>query len=113
MRQIDAEDIIQINAAICETFDEPSSVISEDRLYSAISVFNSYFNSDNEVASALFRSLILNHPFADGNKRTAIVVLYYMHPPNKAPEDIENVAISIAKGELKYVEDICKLLYET
>lgn len=41
MRQIDAEDIIQINTAICETFDEPSSVISEDRLYSAISVFNS------------------------------------------------------------------------
>lgn len=36
-----------------------------------------------------------------------------MHPPNKAPEDIEDVAISIAKGELKYVEDICKLLYET
>lgn len=29
-----------------------------------------------EKAAALFHSMILNHPFLDGNKRTALAVLY-------------------------------------
>lgn len=80
-------------------------------MLSALSVYDSYYDSDEEIASALFRSLITGHGFRDDNKRTAVICLFDILPPSVSDKTIEDVALSCAKGELREVEDIVNLLY--
>lgn len=113
MRRLTYNDVVAINCAVCDQFNGETNVLNPDNLNSALSVYDSYYDSDMEIAAALFRSLILNHPFSDGNKRTAVAVLYYVLTPAVSIHDVENLALSIAKGEITHVTDIASLLYET
>lgn len=67
------EDICSINFMICEYTQEPYGV-KENLLNSALSVYDSYFDKDKEILAALIRSLVKNHCFINGNKRTAFAV---------------------------------------
>lgn len=60
-----------------------------------------------EKAAALGESLIINHPFVDGNKRTGLLgivtlLLEYNLIVNASSESTYNFIIQISTGELKF-----------
>lgn len=112
MKRISLEDLIGYNSIVCDGNPSGSLVINQDNLLSALSVYDSYYDTDEMIASALFRSLIISHGFQDGNKRTAVLCLFDILPPKVSSSLIENISVRIAKGELNSVGDICNLLYK-
>ncbi len=67
-----------------------------------------------EKAAALGESLIINHPFVDGNKRTGIIwVIALLKEFNSSftatQEDVYHFTIKISTGEIKF-EGIVKWL---
>ena len=72
------------------------------------------YPSIHEKAAALMHSLIRNHPFVDGNKRTAVVATFTFYLLNGWDIRAENVdvvglAVDVAEGHLD-VAAIAKLL---
>ncbi len=64
------------------------------------------WKNDYEKLSTLFFGLIMNHPFHDCNKRTAMLsVLYYLIKMNRTPKikhkDLEKIAIRVAEHKLE------------
>jgi death on curing protein len=62
-----------------------------------------------EKAAALGESLIINHPFIDGNKRTGFLgivtlLLEYKFSVNAEKDDAYNFTIKISTGEIKFEE---------
>lgn len=60
-----------------------------------------------DKAAALFESLIINHPFIDGNKRTAYVLMSLLLLENQihlkvSGDEKYSFVISASKGELKF-----------
>jgi death on curing protein len=60
-------------------------------------------------AAALGESLIINHPFVDGNKRTGIVgvltlLMEYNFYVNSSEDDLYNLTIDISTGKIKFDE---------
>ena len=56
-----------------------------------------------DKAAALFHSIVRNHPFTDGNKRTATVATIYMFEVNGQrvawePEEALNIIVNAAEG---------------
>lgn len=67
-------------------------------------------------AAALCRSLVSNHPFADGNKRTGVhTMLIFLEingvEPNYTQNDLIELGIGVASGKMVY-EDILTWLNE-
>jgi len=67
------------------------------------------YSSPVEKAAAIFESVIINHPFMDGNKRTAYVLLrstlYYFGFDIMAFEDEKyQMAIAASSGEIRFDE---------
>lgn len=65
-------------------------------------------------AAALFESLIKNHPFIDGNKRTAAIILVTFIEINgtsfkASDEELEEFVVKVALGEANF-EDIFQWL---
>jgi death-on-curing protein len=64
------------------------------------------YESTLEKLAALFYSLVMNHPFHDGNKRTAVVSLIsglslnkLYFKPETTDESIFGMVVSLAKGD--------------
>jgi death on curing protein len=60
-----------------------------------------------EKAAALGESLVINHPFVDGNKRTgmlamATILLEHQVLINASENDLYNFIIQISTGEIKF-----------
>lgn len=69
-----------------------------------------------EKAAALAESLIVNHPFIDGNKRTGMLAMVtflfeYNFVLTAGEDDLYNFTISISTGETKF-DDIVNWLKE-
>ena len=66
------DEVLEIHQALVERFGGPAGVrdlgLLESALYRPRTV---YYADLAEMAAALFESLIMNHPFIDGNKRVA------------------------------------------
>lgn len=115
MNRLTFEDIILINKKICENFPETDSfqIINANNIKSALSVYDSYYDTDEEVAAALFRSLIIAHGFLCANKRTAFCALVMTEAPNCIPDDIEKLAVEITQNSHMDVKEIANKLYNT
>ena len=115
MRYITLDDLIDYNECICDESDEESIIINENNLLSALSVQNSYFETDEETIAALFRSIIIGHGFQDGNKRTAVLCLLdaisNRNDSILTDDELENITIQIAEGKLSNPTNISKLLF--
>lgn len=78
MRYLTAEQVLFIHDRLIETTGGSHGVLDLGLLISAVARPQASFEGDDlysdlfEKAAALFESLIGNHPFVDGNKRTAI-----------------------------------------
>jgi death on curing protein len=65
-------------------------------------------------AAALGESLIINHPFVDGNKRTGIaglltLLMEYNLKVSSSEDDLYNLTIGISTGKIKF-DDIVEWL---
>ena len=70
------EDIILINAEVIRVFGGAHAVRDIGGLESALGrLHTGYYADIIEEAAALFESLSQNHPFIDGNKRTAMTAM--------------------------------------
>ena len=66
------DEVLEIHRALLERFGGPAGVRDLGLLESALyRPQTGYYNDLGEMAAALFESLIMNHPFVDGNKRVA------------------------------------------
>lgn len=60
-----------------------------------------------DKAAAIFESIVSNHPFVDGNKRTAYVLMRLILKRNQLDIEVDqdvkyDFVITAAKGELKF-----------
>jgi len=66
------DEVLRIHHFLLERFGGPAGVRDPGLLESALyRPRTGYYNDLAEMAAALFESLIMNHPFVDGNKRVA------------------------------------------
>jgi death-on-curing protein len=66
------DEVLEIHRALLERFGGPAGVRDLGLLESALyRPRTGYYKDLAEMAAALFESLIMNHPFIDGNKRVA------------------------------------------
>ena len=107
---IDLTDLIVLNRLICEDNGQQSVVINKNNLLSALSV-QQWYEDPYLLASALVRSLTIAHGFQDGNKRTAAIVGMMVSSYMCSEDEIIECVLSIAKGDLKDVEEIASILY--
>lgn len=104
-----------VRAMVAELFRERSAaptafrILGEqgaDRLKAALAVLaQPYYESEAAAAAAMFNSLINGHPFADGNKRFAVVATQVALLRNKilaaiSGDEWEALALSTARGDI-------------
>ena len=66
------DEVLEIHRALLERFGGPAGVRDLGLLESALyRPKTGYYEDLAKMAAALFESLIMNHPFIDGNKRVA------------------------------------------
>jgi death-on-curing protein len=100
MKVITLEQLLQIHALVLKETGGSEGLRDLGRLEAALAtqtqhVFDQELYQGNiEKASALIRGIIADHPFVDGNKRTAMLVgLTFLA--------INNVSLLIPEGELE------------
>ena len=108
---IDLKTVIEVHTESIDNFGGSEGVRSWEGLESAIARPYMTFDSvelyphAEDKAAAIFESIIINHPFIDGNKRTAFVMLklFLMEAdPDISGSNHEKYEMTIAasKGEL-------------
>ncbi len=66
------DEVLAIHARLIEVFGGPSGIRDAGLLESALfRPQTGYYEDLAEMATAMFESLLMNHPFVDGNKRVA------------------------------------------
>jgi death-on-curing protein len=81
---IDLEIVLHIHHRSVKQYGGGQGLRDQDLLLAAIGrPFQTFdlqdlYQSPAEKAAAIFESLIINHPFIDGNKRTAYLMLRYV-----------------------------------
>ena len=110
--EISFEDVVVINKS-CLFEKEPHQVIDKSRIESAIgNQFQPYERRELAFAS-VYKSLVINHGFLNGNKRTAAITLYMAsimlgNPLKITDQDFAKLTYKIASenGSHVPVEDI-------
>jgi death-on-curing protein len=113
---INLEEVLSIHAILIERFGGTTGVRDQGALEAAIHrPFATFDHQDlyptvTDKAAALFESIIINHPFLDGNKRTAYVLMRLLLMNNgndidATEDDKYSMVISASKGEFRF-EDI-------
>lgn len=116
------EDILRLHEFSIEKYGGSHGLRDSGLLESAIArPFQSFGGEDLypsifEKAAALGESLIINHPFIDGNKRTGTVAMIALLEENGLrlsidQDDLYNFVVSISTGEKKF-EEIVEWLKE-
>lgn len=112
---IDIQEVLQIHEVLLERFGGSKGVRDMELLSSAIerpfSGFGetAFYPSPIEKAGAVVESIVKNHPFVDGNKRTGYVMmrllLMQFGKDIKATQDEKyNFVINVASGKLDFPE---------
>lgn len=108
MIQISPEDVITVNNSF-NNADAPW--INRNLLDSAFSAY-SYYDSEIEQVCSIFRGLVKNHAFSDGNKRTASAILTIWLEQNGysiLPEDLCDITLDVATHNYDVSEIVQKL----
>jgi death on curing protein len=109
------EDILQVHEYSINKFGGGTGVRDLGSLDSAIArPFQTFGGEDlyptiYEKAAALGESLIINHPFVDGNKRTGFLAMTALLEDNSfilksTQEEAYNFTIDISTGKIKFEE---------
>ena len=72
IKHLSLDEVLAIHSRVLEHFGGAEGVVDLGLLDSALHrPGTGYYRDIAEMAAALFESLIMNHPFVDGNKRVA------------------------------------------
>jgi death-on-curing protein len=114
---ITIEEAIKIQGILIDRFGGASGIRDKNLLESALSRPYQTFdkkdlhNSPVERAAAIIESIVINHPFLDGNKRFGYVAMRLILMESGLDIEVSEeekylFVIGIAKGELK-LNEIC------
>lgn len=117
--EISFNDVLLVNKT-CLFEKEPYQILDASRIESAIgNQFQPYETRELAFAS-VYKSLILNHGFLNGNKRTAVIVLYLASLMLNNPlvindEDLAKLTYRIADvgGSKVSVEEIVSIIFSS
>ena len=112
--QITVQDIYELHAQLENAFVLSSGVRDENLLSSAVNTpFQTFMGNDlypsiYDKAAQLCYGIANNHPFTDGNKRTALHSMYVYLIINgfditATQQDVENMIIDVAAGNMTNV----------
>ena len=113
--QFTVQDIYELHLQLKETFILSSGIRDENLLASAVNTpFQTFMGSDLypslcDKAAQLCYGIANNHPFTDGNKRTALHSMYVYLIINgiditASQQEVENLIINVAAGNMTNVE---------
>ena len=115
MNYLSAEQILFIHSQLIEETGGSHGVLDLNMLLSAIGRYQSSFDDQDlyqdlfSKAAALMESLIRNHPFVDGNKRTGVTATgifllrngYQLTASNAA---LVTITMSVARSEINITD---------
>jgi death on curing protein len=115
---IELRDVLNIHNILIDKFGGSKGVRDQGSLESAINrPFATFDNHDlyptpSDKAAAILESILINHPFIDGNKRTAYVLMRLILLDNGLDvvadqEDKYKMVISASTGDIRF-DDIKK-----
>ena len=115
---IELRDVLNIHKILIDKFGGSKGVRDQGSLESAINrPFASFDNQDlyptpSDKAAAILESILINHPFVDGNKRIAYVLMRLILLDNGLDlvanqEDKYKMVISASTGDIRF-DDIKK-----
>lgn len=113
--QFTIQDIYELHNQLEEAFILSSGVRDENLLASAVNTpFQTFMGNDlyasiYDKAAQLCYGIVKNHPFTDGNKRTALHSMYVYLIINgfditASQQEVENLIINVAAGNMTNVE---------
>ena len=113
--QFTIQDIYELHNQLEEAFILSSGVRDENLLASAVNTpFQTFMGNDlypsiYNKAAQLCYGIVKNHPFTDGNKRTALHSMYVYLIINgfditASQQEVENLIINVAAGNMTNVE---------
>jgi death-on-curing protein len=114
---IDIQDVIRIHEILIDNFGGSKGIRDQGLLESAISrPFQTFdkidlYSNPVEKAAALIESILINHPFVDGNKRIGYVLMRlllmeYEYDLIATEDEKYDFVINIAKGKYHHTEII-------
>lgn len=112
---IDLQEVLDIHQTLIETFGGSHGVRDQGLLESALerpfSGFGAmeFYKTLEEKASAIFESIVKNHPFIDGNKRTGyvlmrLILMEFGKDINASEDEKYTFVIEAATGEMNFVD---------
>ena len=111
-------DILMVNK-LCLLGEEPFQVLDYNRIESALGNQFAPYEMNEEAYASVYKSLVINHGFANGNKRTGVIALYLGSIITNNPLDIsdEELALLTYKiagegGSLISVKDIANKVFK-
>lgn len=113
--QLTVEDIYELHRDLEDAFVLSSGVRDKNLLASAVNTpFQTFMGNDlypsiYDKAAQLCYGIANNHPFTDGNKRTALHSMYvYLiingYDITATQQDVENLIINVAAGNMTNTE---------
>lgn len=113
--QLTVQDIYELHRELEDAFVLSSGVRDKNLLASAVNTpFQTFMGNDlypslYDKAAQLCYGLANNHPFTDGNKRTALHSMYVYLIINgfditAIQQDVENIIIDVASGNMTNTE---------
>jgi death-on-curing protein len=112
---IELQDVLNIHNILIDKFGGSKGVRDHGSLESAINrpfaTFEKHdlYPTPSAKAAAILESILINHPFLDGNKRTAyvlmrLILLNYGFDIFAEQDDKYKMVISASKGDLRFDE---------
>lgn len=112
---IELKDVLVIHNILIEKFGGSKGIRDKGALESAINRPYASFDKTDlypypaDKAAAILESILINHPFIDGNKRTAYVLMRMIlienaFDINATQEDKYQMVIAASKGEIRLDE---------
>lgn len=100
------EEVLFIHFKVVKDYGGLDGVRNEQRLLSAVNKLNNPVGLILDNAAYFIRDVIQDHPFTDGNKRTAITVaaIYiarHGYILNCSPKELEDFAVEVATSNIK------------
>jgi death-on-curing protein len=110
---IELQDVLNIHNILIDKFGGSKGIRDQGSLESAINrpfaTFEKHdlYPTPSDKAAAILESILINHPFIDGNKRTAYVLmrlllLNYGFDILADQDDKYKMVISASKGDLRF-----------
>lgn len=110
---ISEEEAVEIHDILIDKFGGSKGIRDKELLNSALSRPYQTFDAKDlyptaiEKAAAILESIVKNHPFSDGNKRTGYVLARLVLMKQKLDiladqQDKYNLVISVSKGEADF-----------